>query len=392
MKILLLSFYFPPDLSAGAFRAAALKKALLEEDDDLQLHIVTTEPNRYSALNPSSSEQEYAEGFSLHRIKLPGHKSGMLDQSRAFAVFAREALKVTKNQQWDLVIATSSRLMTAVLGALIARKTGAKLYLDLRDLFIDTMSDIWSSSVNRHILPIFKIIEKWTYRQADVINYVSPGFNNYGKSLVPEAIFYNYSNGIDSDFLEMDFSSDKTDDTEPPLIVYAGNMGEGQGLHHIIPQISEKTEGHFRMRLIGHGGKRAELERALEDLSCTNVEICDPVPRRELYWQYRDADILFLHLNDHAAFKRVLPSKIFEYGAIGKPILAGISGYAAEFVEQELPDAKVFAPCDAQGMLAALDQLSAEKELPKEREIFRQKFARESIMSSMAKDILAILD
>ena len=51
---------------------------------------------------------------------------------------------------------------------------------------------------------------------------------------------------------------------------------------------------------------------------------------------YKNADILFLHLKNIAAFKRVLPSKVFEYGALGKPIVAGVSGYSANFIKQNL--------------------------------------------------------
>ena len=48
-------------------------------------------------------------------------------------------------------------------------------------------------------------------------------------------------------------------------------------------------------------------------------------------------DVLFLHLNDYSAFRKVIPSKIFEYAATGKPIVAGVSGYAAEFLRHENP-------------------------------------------------------
>ena len=48
--------------------------------------------------------------------------------------------------------------------------------------------------------------------------------------------------------------------------------------------------------------------------------------------------ILFIHLNAYPAFEKVLPSKIFEYAATGKPILAGVSGYSADFIRNNLKD------------------------------------------------------
>ena len=48
MRLLFVTFYFPPDLSAGSFRATALVDALLERGPrDLKIDVLTTAPNRY---------------------------------------------------------------------------------------------------------------------------------------------------------------------------------------------------------------------------------------------------------------------------------------------------------------------------------------------------------
>ena len=55
MRILLLSFYYPPDLSAGSFRAAALVKALTQAGSTgLTIDVLTTVPNRYKSFDVSS--------------------------------------------------------------------------------------------------------------------------------------------------------------------------------------------------------------------------------------------------------------------------------------------------------------------------------------------------
>ena len=49
MKIVLFTFYYPPDLSAGSFRAVALVEALSKKISlEDELHVVTTHPNRYA--------------------------------------------------------------------------------------------------------------------------------------------------------------------------------------------------------------------------------------------------------------------------------------------------------------------------------------------------------
>jgi threonine dehydratase len=70
-------------------------------------------------------------------------------------------------------------------------------------------------------------------------------------------------------------------------------------------------------------------------------------------------------------------------------VLAGVAGYAAEFLHAEVPDAAVFAPCDVAGMVAGIEQLVASRE-PVERQVFLEKFARSAIAKNMACDVLEL--
>jgi hypothetical protein len=110
------------------------------------------------------------------------------------------------------------------------------------------------------------------------------------------------------------------------------------------------------------------------------------VERARLIEAYRGADVLFLHLNDYKAFEKVLPSKLFEYGAMGKPIWAGVAGYSASFIRQELDNAAVFHPGDIEGGINAFDRLTI---IDAPRSAFVAKFARADISRRMAADILA---
>jgi glycosyltransferase involved in cell wall biosynthesis len=370
---------------------------------DFHIDILTTMPNRYQSLSSDVHAFEDVDGLLIRRIPLPPHQSGMADQARAFWAFARGVLRETRGGKWDVVIATSSRLMTAALGARIAKHSGSPLYLDMRDLFTDTMSDLLKGSALRVLLSIFRKVESLTLNSASRVNIVSSGFLDHVQAIAPQHEYRLFTNGIDDEFFEIDFSEERSgavrlssgvfvDDlgsNSLPLVLYAGNMGEGQGLHNVLPKAAKLLESKARIRLIGDGGRRVELKKALREASVSNVELLDPVPRSQLYAHYREADILFLHLNDHPAFLKVLPSKLFEYAAIGKPVLAGVAGYAADFIRQEIAGAEVFNPCDAEGMAQAFERLLVVP-MPIDRTAFCAKYARKSIMREMAKDILAL--
>ena len=139
--------------------------------------------------------------------------------------------------------------------------------------------------------------------------------------------------------------------------------------------------------MIGDGGRRAALAEAVERADATNVQLQPPVGRKALIEAYGQSDVLFLHLNDFAAFQRVLPSKVFEYGAMGKPMWAGVSGFAEQFVRSEIINAAVFRPCDVADAERSLDGLRLE-ETP--RTAFVAKFGRDSISEQLAQDVLSV--
>ena len=390
MRILVLSFYYSPDLSAGSFRTTALVKALQEKDsEDIHIDVVTTLPNRYKTFSAEAPEYEQSDGLETFRIKLPPHQSGMRDQSRAFIQFFKHANALVSEREYDLVYATSSRLMTAVLGTWIARRKKALLYLDIRDIFVDTINDILSKKVTFFVKPVFSFIEKWTFNKADNINLVSEGFREYFESRYPNQSVSFFTNGVDDEFIEAGSNLIKKDTAIAPIkVLYAGNMGEGQGLHTIIPLLAKNLQNKVRFILIGDGGRKYKLQTSLTKSGCNNVEVREPVHRKELIDAYIDADVLFIHLNDYAAFRKVLPSKIFEYAALGKPIWAGVSGYAAEFIKKEIDNAVVFHPGNVNEAINVFDSLNI---IDKQRPIFVSKFARKNIMSLMADDLLSIL-
>lgn len=389
MKVLFLCFYFKPDLCAGSFRATALISALAKKlSTGSSVDVITTLPNRYASFSENAAKDEQQEGVSIHRVALPAHKSGMLDQSKAFYFYSKEVLKYIESNDYDVIYATSSRLMTASLGAYIANKRSIPLYLDIRDIFVDTLSNVLSKKMSWFLLPVFSMIEKWTMNRATHINLVSKGFESYFKSRYPKASLSFFSNGIDSEFISTDCSDEVSKGEEDKkVILYAGNIGEGQGLHKIIPELADKLAEQVEIVVIGDGGRIQQLQDSITEKHLANVKLVDPVSRNELLKFYCKSDVLFLHLNDYAAFEKVLPSKLFEYGALGKPILAGVSGYAAQFVHEELTNAEVFSPCSAELAVKAFERLDL---LTIERNEFVTKYARESLMNDMAQDMIDV--
>jgi glycosyltransferase involved in cell wall biosynthesis len=389
-RIVYLTFYFEPDLCAGSFRNTPLAIELAKQAHGKKIivDVYTTLPNRYSTFEQSAPEFEELGNLRIHRIPLPPHKSGMLDQVFSFKKFYSEVIKLNKNKRADLVFASSSRLFTAFLGYTIAKKNQAPLYLDIRDIFVDTISDVFKSKILKlGILPLLRMIEERTFNYAKHINLISGGFRSYF-SKFRNTEFTFFTNGIDEEFLELiPVVVQKDEVGSKKKIVYAGNIGEGQGLHKVIPLAAKELGSEFEFIIIGDGGTKKLLQDEIHKFSISNVVIRNPVNRKDLQGIYNGADYLFIHLNDYPAFRKVLPSKIFELATFGKPIIAGVSGYAAEFIRNEVSNSFVFEPCNSKQLVDYLRTDMGSNSI--ERKDFKLKFRRSIINKMMAESILS---
>lgn len=389
MKILYLTYYFRPDLCAGSFRNSSLFEALLEQigENDF-VHVITTIPNRYGSYSVEGLKEETGKNYRIDRLTVPMHASGMAEQAKAFKSYYRGVMKLIKKGHYDMVFASSSRLFTAYLGKKCAVKNKCPLYLDIRDIFVDTMKDIFKNKKLIQIPAVWVLgrLESYTFRNANHINLISGGFRSYFNKY-KKPTYSEYSNGIDDVFIEAGKEA-SVDTCKPYIIIYAGNMGSGQGLEKIIPEAAKKLGSDYQFRLIGDGGTRKLLEAKLKELNVENVELLNPVARKELIEYYKESTFLFFHLNDLDAFKKVMPSKMFEYGAFDKPIIAGVGGYAAQFVEKNIPNHILFKPTDVDDFV---NQLKAYQLKFERRDDFIKNFSRKTIDKKLAASIVSLL-
>lgn len=359
----------------------------------IEIDIFTTQPNRYASFSEEATDKEVRDNLTINRISVPKHQSGFFDQTLCFSKYYKEVVRRTRNKKYDLVYASSSRLFTAYLGSRISKRKGIPLYLDVRDLFVDTINDVFRDKLLFKIIKYpLKIIERITFQRAQHINLISPGFNPYFDKY-ENVELSNFTHGIDPIFIEnfQNQLTNKKSRYKKKRILYAGNIGEGQGLHKIIPKAAQTFKNKLEFIIIGDGGKKQKLIREIDRYDVDNVKILKPLHRSKLCTQYRDTDFLLVHLNDHEAFDKVLPSKVFELGSTGKPIIAGVSGYSRLFLETYLEDTRIFEPGDVASFIETLDSVVDKDFNLIDRSIFIKNFSREMVNKRMVKSILNYL-
>jgi len=385
-RILIFSFYFPPDLCAGSFRMDALAKQLARYQD-VTFDLITNEPNRYQNHIISESYATYPN-IKVHKAPQKPHSGGLLSQTLLFYRYAKFALAFVwrnRKQPYQLVYATSSRLFTALLASIVALFLRVDLYLDIRDLFVDTIREVIGGIRGWILFLLFSPLQWFCFSRAKVINIVSAGFKPYIEKYRPQKLTI-FTNGIDTLFYDNKWSV-KQQQSQPLTIMYAGNIGAGQGLDLIVPPLAKHFNDRVQFVFIGSGSTLPKLQALTKGLS--NVVFRNPVSREKMLEQLQNADVLFLTLNDLPSLYKVLPSKLFEYAAIPKPILAGLVGYAKEFATKNVDDCFIFDSLDLTTATKHIDYLiENHHKIATSRENFMQKYNRDSIMEQFAKSIV----
>ena len=388
MNILFLTSNYYPDLGAGSFRSKALIDALLKKiGPNDKIEVITTTPNRYKKYSVDNINFEQRNNLIIHRINVPNYFNNNLRIIVNFLYYFYKATTITRNKKIDIVFATSSKLMTGVLGATISKRLKAKYYLDIRDIFLSGISDVYPGFISYFLYPLLSYLEKFMIRNADKINLISEGFIPYFREKYPKKTYNYFTNGIDDEFIGLQnvkFNNNRNRELE---ILYAGNIGDGQGLSKIIPDLAIKLNNKAKFKIIGDGGDLIKLNKNLKNV--VNVQTINTMNRNELIKHYKNTDILFLHLNKFETFQSVLPSKIFEYAAIGKPIMAGIFGYSKIFLENNINNSYIFEPCN---VLDAIEKFKTIKLNLCDRSDFISTYSRNLICENMSNEIVSLYE
>lgn len=393
MRVVFFSYFYPPDLSAGSFRAESISRSLASKfDNEDEMHVITTHPHRYSSHQIEASDIEKFENITIHRIKLPAHKNNIVMQIFSYLIYIYSASILVKTLKPNFYIVTTGRLMSGIYTYLLSLLTKKRYFVDMRDIFSEAMTDLIAKK-NRILAKSFhyviSFIEKKVLKHASGVNVVSEGFLEYfDKEGLNTSSWKVFTNGIDDEFIGI---PGKKKNSPKKILLYAGNIGAGQGLQKIIPNIARNLNDNYLFRIVGDGNTKHLLEKEILLKKCNNIELLPPVAREKLIALYQDADILFLHLNNVPAFGRFLPSKVFEYAAMRKPIVAGLHGYSKEFVDKNVPNSFTFESEDYHQALSCIKKAKDSIIENHSYDKFIQKYSRLEIMNQMSDHLAKII-
>lgn len=369
MRILYITQWFEPEPTV---KGIAFAKALAERGH--QIEIVTGFPNypsgkTYPGYRIKYYRREIMDGIVVHRVPLyPSHNRSSVGRIlNYFSFMASAALfSVFRARRFDVVCCYPP--ITGGLAAIFATWLSRRPFLiDIQDLWPDSVVKSGMAGTQR-MEKILTLMCNFVYRRAAGIVAQSKGIRarliERGVPSDKISVVYNWADeraaapaGL-ADLSPYGFGNKFN-------IVYGGNLGRVQGLDVMVraAHLARQRAPDLHLLLIGDGIESDNLKQLVQQLDADNVRIAPGVPRAMIGDIFAAAAVLALHLWNDPLFRITIPQKTQFYMAMGKPILIGVEGEAAEYVTQA--GAGVAVPSDnVEAMADAMVQLS---QMPKER-------------------------
>jgi glycosyltransferase involved in cell wall biosynthesis len=378
VKALIVSFYFPPAGGGGVQRplklaqylpAMGIETHVLAPDDPRWLHRddglrmpsqAWVHRARYVGVSGGKPSEVLAgtQGFdrALTHARLQLRRLVVPDENATWAVTAIPAgIRIVREHAIDVVVSTSPPGSTHLIAAAIARATGKRWVADLRDSLVAHAHRRADSTATKAKAALHERVARLVAGRADAITCVSEAISEETRALEPKGRVVTIPNGADFD----DVAGLAYNVSDRFRITHTGSFfGRRdprpflQALHDSGLDVVARFLGDFR---------EADREWAARLDLGDRLELIPYAPRATSLALQRDSEALLLLIPDAGGRgKGVLSGKVFEYVAVGRPILAAVppDGAAAELI-RETEAGIVVPPDDPSAIRAGLEELHA---------------------------------
>jgi len=173
-------------------------------------------------------------------------------------------------------------------------------------------------------------------------------------------------------------------------VLFYGKFIPLHGIHHIL-NAAKALEGdpEIRFQIIGKGQLSDETEALARRLVLKNIEFIEWVPYERLPETIAMADVCLGIFGDTPKTGRVIPNKVFQCLAMGKPVITSDSPAVRELLTDRV-HALLCAPPFSDSLPQGLLKLKAEKDLHRELSdngvrLFQEKLRMHGLVSGLVE-------
>ena len=391
MRILQLAGYFFPEKAASIYlednRQDAFSKA------GFYTVVYTSRPQRglseeeFQEYKNRKVEMMYDNHVEVHRFDM--YREGKNAILRAFRYFLISAIQFWKGiwtKDIDLIYVASTPPTQGALAALVKKFRKVPLIYNLQDIFPDSLVGTGLANKDGLIWKIGRVIEDFTYRNADKIIVISQDFkkNIMAKGVPEEKIVLVY-NWVDEQAV-VDVPREKNKlfdhyglDRNMFYITYNGNIGLTQNmdmLMEVAKALEPNEDIHFV--LVGNGAYKEKLEQIIKERHINNVTMLPFQPYEDISHVFSLGDVSLV-ISKPGVGANSVPSKTWSIMSASRPVLANFDENELKTIIENHHCGLFTKAGDKVSFTDAILKLYNDRELCKEMGANGRKFVMENL-------------
>lgn len=269
---------------------------------------------------------DYAESQSKARIL------AWWDFSRGLAPLYRRAASLGIPVP-DAIVVSSPPPYAILPAARLARKFGARLVFEVRDLWPLSLISLGGHSPFHPFIAFTQWVENFAYTRSDAVVSVPPAAELYmRKHGLATGKFHHIPNGVN-------MARESLESTEPAseivhhalpgrrfIVGYSGTVGLANALSCFVEAAGLlKQHSEIGFAIIGDGAEVPALKALAESRKLDNIAFIPAVPKTKIPSVLAELDVCFLSLKREEVFRYgVSPTKLFDYLLSAKPVIMAI--------------------------------------------------------------------
>ena len=319
-EILIISNYYPPEKGAAANRIEQL--ALKLHQNSYKVSVLCPLGNYPKGELFPEYKGKYLVTENLQNITVkrlwiyPSVSKNIFKRtlsvlSFSSALFFYLLFKKTPHK----VVVQSPPLLLSFVSVLVLSLLRKKIILNVSDLWPLAAIEVKALKKDGFSHQVSLFLERFIYSKATLIFGQSNEIIKHIHSIFPKKECHLYRNFPDHQVEKMDLI---TNANEPIKLFYAGLLGVAQGVFELCQKI-KLHDLNIELHIFGDGAEKSQIEDLIKQNPEKKIFFHGMLDRNVLHERLKTFDIALVPLKTRIYGS--VPSKIFEYGALGFPIL-----------------------------------------------------------------------
>ncbi len=332
-EILIITNYYPPEKGAAANRIEQL--ALKLKQNNYSVSVVCPLGNYpkgelFPNYKGKFSVKENLQNINVKRLWIyPSISKNIFVRLVSILSFSTSLffyLLFAKTPK--KVVVQSPPLLLSFIAVFVLSLKGKKIILNVSDLWPLAAIELNALKKNSFSHNVSLFLERFIYKNANLILGQSNEIITHVKTFYPEKKCYLYRNFPDHKIEKIVF---ETQESDPIKIFYAGLLGVAQGVFELCQQINFQ-DLNVELHIFGDGAEKNQIQELISLNKNSKIYFYGMMERNDLHDKLKTMDVAIVPLKTRIYGS--VPSKIFEYGALGFPILYFGGGEAGDIVQE----------------------------------------------------------